>query len=54
MGDQNVLSQAPPCFGRQIKSLATAAYAVVVSPHHGGLLPVLLMCNPSGKPVLQQ
>jgi hypothetical protein len=29
MGDQDLLSRAPPCFGRQIKLLVPAAFAVV-------------------------
>jgi hypothetical protein len=42
---------APPCFGRHVKPLVPAAFAVV-STHQstlgtrGGLWPVLLMCNP--------
>jgi hypothetical protein len=48
---KNVLSRAPPCFGRHVKPLIPAAFAVV-STHQpalgprGGLWPVLLMCNP--------
>jgi hypothetical protein len=48
---KNVLSRAPPCFGRHVKSLVPAAF-VVVSTHQpalvprDGLWPVLLMCNP--------
>jgi hypothetical protein len=48
---KNLLSRAPPCFGRHVKSLVPAAFAVV-STHQpvlgprGGLWPVLLMCNP--------
>jgi hypothetical protein len=48
---KNLLSQALPCFGRNIKPLVPAAFAVV-STHQpalgprGGLWPVLLMCNP--------
>jgi hypothetical protein len=29
MGDQNLLSRAPPCFGRHVKLLVPAAFAVV-------------------------
>jgi hypothetical protein len=29
MGDQNVLSRTPPCFGRHVKPLVPAAFAVV-------------------------
>jgi hypothetical protein len=29
MGDQNVLSLAPPCFGRHVKLLVPVAFAVV-------------------------
>jgi hypothetical protein len=48
---ENLLSRAPPCFGRHVKPLVPAAFAVV-STHQpalgprGGLWPVLLMCNP--------
>jgi hypothetical protein len=48
---KNLLSRAPPCFGRHVKPLVPAAFAVV-STHQpalglrGGLWPVLLMCNP--------
>jgi hypothetical protein len=48
---KNLLSRAPPCFGRHVKPLVPAAFAVV-SNHQlalgprGGLWPVLLMCNP--------
>jgi hypothetical protein len=28
-GDQNVLSRAPPCFGRHVKPLVPVAFAVV-------------------------
>jgi hypothetical protein len=44
-------SRAPPCFGRHVKPLVPAAFAVV-STHQpalgprGGLWPVLLICNP--------
>jgi hypothetical protein len=47
----SLLSQAPPCFGRNVKQLVPAAFAVV-STHQpalgprGGLWPVLLVCNP--------
>jgi hypothetical protein len=30
MGDQNLLSRAPPCFGRHVKQLVSAAFAVVI------------------------
>jgi hypothetical protein len=29
MGDQNLLSRAPPCFGRHVKQLVPAAFAIV-------------------------
>jgi hypothetical protein len=29
MGDHNLLSRAPPCFGRHVKLLVPAAFAVV-------------------------
>jgi hypothetical protein len=51
---KNLLSRAPPCFGRHVKPLVPAAFAVV-STHQpalgprGGLWPVLLMCNPGRK-----
>jgi hypothetical protein len=32
MGDQNLLSQAPPCFGTHVKPLVPAAFAVVLTP----------------------
>jgi hypothetical protein len=32
MGDQNLLFQAPPCFGRHVKPLVPAAFAVVNTP----------------------
>jgi hypothetical protein len=31
MGDQNLLSRAPPCFGRHVKLLVPAAFALVSS-----------------------
>jgi hypothetical protein len=31
MGDQNLLSRAPPCFRRHVKLLVSAAFAVVSS-----------------------
>jgi hypothetical protein len=46
---KNLLSRAPPCFGRYVKPLVSVAFAVV-STHQpamgprGGLRPVLLMC----------
>jgi hypothetical protein len=48
---KNLLSRVPPCFGRHVKLLDPAAFAVV-STHQsvlgprGGLWPVLFMCNP--------
>jgi hypothetical protein len=48
MGDQNLLSRVPLCFGRHVKPLVPAAFAVV-SIHQsalgprGGLWPVLLV-----------
>jgi hypothetical protein len=45
----NLLSRTPPCFGRHVKPLVHAAFAVVShQPALGprGLWPVLLMCNP--------
>jgi hypothetical protein len=48
---KNVLSRAPLCFGRHIKPLVPAAFAVI-STHQpalgprGALWSVLLMCNP--------
>jgi hypothetical protein len=48
---KNLLSRALPYFGRLVKPLVLAAFAVV-STHKstlgpcGGLWPVLLMCNP--------
>jgi hypothetical protein len=48
---KNVLSRAPPCFGKHVKVLAPVAFAVV-STHQpalglrGGLWHVLFMCNP--------
>jgi hypothetical protein len=56
---KNLLSRAPPCFGRHVNPLVPAAFAVV-STHQpalgprGGLWPVLLMFNPQRKPVPQQ
>jgi hypothetical protein len=41
MGDQNLLSRAPPCIERHVKPLVLA----VLGPC-GGLLPFLLICNP--------
>jgi hypothetical protein len=49
--NKNLLSRALPCFGRHVKPLVPAAFAVV-STHQpalgplGGLWPVLFMCNP--------
>jgi hypothetical protein len=44
-------SRAPPCFGRHVKPLVPAAFAVVSTYQYalgprGGLWPVLLMYNP--------
>jgi hypothetical protein len=47
---KNLLSRAPPCFGRHVKPLVPAVFAVVsthqsaLSPR-GGLWPVLLVYN---------
>jgi hypothetical protein len=46
---KNLLSRAPPCFGRHVKPLVTAGFAVVSThPALGlhGLWPVLFMCDP--------
>jgi hypothetical protein len=51
-----VLSRAPPCFGRHVKPLVPAAFAVhppALDPR-GGLRPVLLMCNPYERRVPHQ
>jgi hypothetical protein len=50
IGDHHLLSQAPPCFGRHVKPLVPAAFAVIMTHQpalgpRGGLWPVLLMCN---------
>jgi hypothetical protein len=39
MGDQNLLSRAPPCFGRHVKPLVPVAFAIVSNPlqFQGGL-----------------
>jgi hypothetical protein len=48
MGDQKLISRAPPYFGRHVKRLVPAAFAVI-STHQpalgprGGLWPVLLI-----------
>jgi hypothetical protein len=48
-----------PCFGRHVKPLAPAAFAIV-STHQsalgprGGLCHVLLVSNPQGRPMPQQ
>jgi hypothetical protein len=53
LGDQILSSLASPCFGRQVKPLVQAAFAVV-STHQsalgsrGELWPVLLMCVQAG------
>jgi hypothetical protein len=50
MGDQNLLSRAPPCFGGHVKPLVPTTFTIV-STHqpaldqHDGLWPVLLMCD---------
>jgi hypothetical protein len=48
---KNVLCRAPPCFGRHVKPLVPAAFAVVSThqsalPPRGGIWAVLLMCSP--------
>jgi hypothetical protein len=48
---KNLLSRAPPCFGRHLKPLVPAAFTVVSTDQsalgpRGGLWPVLLMWNP--------
>jgi hypothetical protein len=48
---KNLLSAAPPCFGRHVKLLVPVAFVVVSTQQytldpHGGLWPVFLMCNP--------
>jgi hypothetical protein len=56
---KKLLFRAPPCFGRHVKPLVPVVFAIV-SNHQpalglrGGLWPVLLMCNPLGRPVPQQ
>jgi hypothetical protein len=56
---KNLLSLAPLCFGRYVKPLVSAEFAVV-STHQpalaprGGLWLVFHLCNPKGKPVPQQ
>jgi hypothetical protein len=44
MGDQNLLSRAPPCFGRHVKPLVPAAFAPT---------PVSRMVNVSRRPVVE-
>jgi hypothetical protein len=56
---KNLLCRAPPWLGRHVKPLVPVAFAVVSTHQHklgprGGLMPVLLMCNPQGRPVPQQ
>jgi hypothetical protein len=56
---KNLLSRAPPCFESHVKPLVPAAFAVVSSHQpalgpRGVLWPVLLMCNPYGRPVPQK
>jgi hypothetical protein len=41
---KNLLSRASPCFGRHVKPLVPAEFAVVTT--HGVIWPVLLVCNP--------
>jgi hypothetical protein len=46
---KNLLSRAPPCFGRHVKPLVPAAFVSTHQPAlgpRGGLWPVLLMCHP--------
>jgi hypothetical protein len=48
---KNLLSRAPPCFGRHVKPLVLVAFAVVNTHQptlgpRGGLWPDLLMCSP--------
>jgi hypothetical protein len=48
---KSLLSLAPPSFGRHVKSLVAAAFAIVsthqsVLESRGGLWPVCLTCNP--------
>jgi hypothetical protein len=48
---KTLLYRTPPCFGRHVKPLVPAAFAVVGTHQHalgprGGLWPVLLMCYP--------
>jgi hypothetical protein len=48
---KNLLSRAPPCFGRHVKPLDPAVFAVVSTHQHaqgtrGELWLNLLMCNP--------
>jgi hypothetical protein len=56
---KKMLFRAPVCFGRHVKPLVPAAFAVLSTNHQhalgprGGLWPVLLMCNPKGRPVPQ-
>jgi hypothetical protein len=47
----NLLSRAPPCFGRHVKLLIPAAFVVISTNQsalgsRGGLWPVLLLGNP--------
>jgi hypothetical protein len=48
---KNLLPRASPCFGRHVKPLVPATFAVVVTHQsalrpHSGLWPILLMSNP--------
>jgi hypothetical protein len=48
---KNLLSRAPPSFGRHVKPLVPAAFTVdsthqPARSQRSGLWPVLLMCNP--------
>jgi hypothetical protein len=50
---KNSLSRVPPCFGRHVKPLVPAAFAVVRTQQsalgpRGGLWLVLLMCHKEG------
>jgi hypothetical protein len=54
-----VIGWVTPCFGRAVKPVVPTAFVVVSSYQsslglHFGLWHVLLMCNLSGRPLLQQ
>jgi hypothetical protein len=56
---KTLLTRVPPCFGRHVKPLVPAVFAIVStyeSAHgsRGGLWLVLLMCNPLGRAKPQQ